>query len=182
MTLVDVDITSEPLAIEKFKTIAKNDYPLCIVGFQLKNAYDQERIRIKAKYNARDILHFQPIPNTQPIGFRGLKFECKPKFKSLIVTLNQLNTTLNEDIDAERYKKLLSKYGLTCDECYLYLRKGVYPIDGKHISTISTFKYTIEDLYNDAFDISEIPLFQVISSFTVFILCNESIFSRSLKE
>jgi hypothetical protein len=182
MTLVDVDITSEPLAIENFKSIAKNDYPFCIVGFQLKNAYDQERIRVKAKYNAEDILHFLPTPNSQPVGFRGLKLDYKPEFKSLIDTLNQFNTCLNDEINLEKYRKLLSKYDLSCDECYLYLRKGIYPVDGKCISRLSTYKYSIEDLYKDAFDVSEVPLFQVISSFTIFILCNESIFPKPLED
>jgi len=46
MTLVDIDHVEQPLELDKFKLIPLTDYPYCVIGFQLKNLYDQERIKI----------------------------------------------------------------------------------------------------------------------------------------
>jgi len=176
MTLIDVENTTEPLELEKFTLLAKDEYPCCIIGFQLKNSYDQERIQIKAKYQANDVLHFLPTAKITPVCFRGIKLKLKARFKGLVSSLSKLNTSLNEDINLDKYKKIISDYNLTCEECYLYLRRGVYPIDGKCLSQISEYKHTLEELYTDAFNMKDVPLFQAYSSFTIFILCDETIF------
>jgi hypothetical protein len=61
------------------------------------------------------------------------------------------------------------------------LRKGLYPIDGKCLADISNIDITLESLYENAFDTKNVPAFQSFSSFTIFILCNESLFPASIK-
>ena len=178
MTLVDAETTTEPLALEQFSFIDKDSYPYSLIGFLLKNSYDQERIKVKAKYKACDVIHVLPTSSATVTCFRGVKLKHKQRFNSLITALNKYNTSLNTKVPIEEYKKLLSEYGLTCDECYLYLKKGIYPIDGKWLQDFSDYKYTIEELYADAFNVKDIPYFQSFSSFTIFILCNDTIYLR----
>jgi hypothetical protein len=178
MTLVDVDNTAEPLTLEHFSFIKKEEYPYCLIGFYLKNSYDQERIRVKAKYKACDVIHVQPTSQISASCFRGVKLKHKQRFNSLIAALGEYNTSLNTKVPVDAYKKLLGDYGLTCDECYLYLKKGIYPIDGKCLQDFSDYKYSLEELYADAFNITNIPYFQSFSSFTIFILCDDTIYSK----
>jgi hypothetical protein len=181
MTLVDVNDTREPLTLDNFTIISKNKYPYSIIGFQLKNLYDQQRIKIKSKYNTKDIVHILPTVNLEATFFRGIKIYIREKYLPLIDQLKQFNTILSDDIDVNVYKNLLSEYGLTCDECFAFLRKGVYPIDGKCLSNISNIDITLESLYENAFNTKRVPIYQSFSSFTIFILCNETIYPSNNK-
>ena len=177
MTLVDVNSTADPLQLDNFYVIPKTDYPYCLFGFQLKNSYDQERIKIKSKYKVKDVIHLLPTSEMSPMCFRGIKLQLNKKLDSLIRHLQTYNISLKANISVDEYKKLLSKYNLTCNDSYAYLRKGVYPVDGSCIESITDLKWSIEELYEDAFD-NSVPFFQSFSCFTIFILCNESIFPR----
>ena len=176
MTLIDVDHTTEPLDLDKVDVLKSGEYPYCILGFQLKNSYDQERIKLKTKYKSRDIIHLLPTASIEPVCFRGLKLEIKADLTQFLTQLRELNTSLKDSVSVNAYKHLLNEYGLTCNECYAYLRKGVYPVDGSCLGRISTCKWSLEELYNDAFD-NKIPFFQSFSSFTIFILCNETVYA-----
>jgi len=179
MTFVDIDNIAEPLLLKKFDLLSDNNYPYCLIGFELKNFYDQERLKLKAKYKAKDVVHTLPTATDSYSFFRGIKLELKPKYNLLIRSLQHLNTHFgNVEVDLEKYKQILDDNDLSCDECYGYLRKGVYPIDGKCLSIISNYKHSLEHLYEDAFDL-KIPVYQSFSSFTIFILCNDTIFSKS---
>jgi hypothetical protein len=177
MTLVDIDNTAEPLQLDNFYVIPENEYPYCLFGFQLKNSYDQERIKIKSKYKVKDVIHLLPTSEASPVCFRGIKLQVNAQLLPLIKQLQSLNTSLKSDINVDEYKKLLIKFNLTCNDSYAYLRKGVYPIDGSCINKVSNENWSLEKLYNDAFD-NSIPFFQSFSCFTIYIFCNESIYPR----
>jgi hypothetical protein len=177
MTLIDVELAQEPLTIDKFKSVPVDEYPYCLIGFQLKSSYDQERISIKSKYGAKDLVHFLPKSVPVPTFFRGIKLKLKPKYASLLTQLNNYNTSFSDFVKTDVYMSLLSKYNLTCNECYAHLRKGVYPIDGSHLTDLAETDLTLDALYDDAFDTKKIPAFQSFCSFTIFILCNETIFA-----
>jgi hypothetical protein len=176
MTLVDVDSIQEPLTLDNFTVISKSKYPYSIIGFQLKNLYDQQRIRIKSKYNTKDIIHILPTVNLEATFFRGIKIYIREKYHPLLKQLSKLNLILNNEINTTIYKNLLNEYNLTCNECYAFLKKGVYPIDGQCLSKISNIDITLESLYENAFNTKSVPVFQSFSSFTIFILCNETVY------
>lgn len=182
MTLVDVDHTQEPLRLERFSVISEEKYPYSIIGFQLKNLYDQQRIKIKSKYNTKDIIHILPTANVEAAFFRGIKIFIRENYLTLINQLKTLNTILSDTINVEEYKKLLKEYDLTCNDCYASLRKGIYPVDGHCLAKISNIDITLESLYENAFDTKSIPAFQSFSTFTIFILCNDTIFSKTIKD
>jgi hypothetical protein len=177
MTMVDIDSIQEPLNLDKFRLLSDDKYPYSIIGFQLKNSYDQQGIKVKSKYNTKDIIHLLPTAKMSPTFFRGIKIHIREKYFPLIEQFKKLNTILNDSINVDVYKNLLEEYGLTCNECYAFLRKGVYPVDGSCLSKISNIDITLESLYENAFDTKNVPAFQSFSSFTIFILCNESLFT-----
>jgi hypothetical protein len=178
MTLIDVDSIQEPLQIDNFTVIPENKYPYSIIGFQLKNLYDQQRIRIKSKYNTKDIIHILPTANLEAAFFRGIKIHIREKYFPLIEQLKKLNVTLTEAIDISVYKNLLEEYHLSCNDSYAFLKKGIYPIDGHCLSKISNIDITLESLYENAFNTKKVPAFQSFCYFTIFILCNNTIFTN----
>jgi hypothetical protein len=180
MTLVDVSGTYEPIKLDNFSVIAEDKYPYSIIGFQLKNLYDQERIKVKSKYNTKDIIHILPTANIEAAFFRGIKIHIREKYSSLLKQLSKFNTILTDTVDVKLYKQLLGEYNLTCEDSYALLRKGVYPIDGKCLAEISNIDIILDSLYENAFDTKNVPAFQSFSYFTIFILCNETIYKRSL--
>jgi len=178
MTLVDINNTQEPLELDKFSVLSEKKYPYSIIGFQLKSLYDQQRIKVKSKYNTKDIIHVLPTANLEAVFFRGIKIHIREKYFPLINQLRKFNTILTTDnIDIDVYKNLLKEYNLSCDECYAFLKKGVYPIDGHCLSKISNIDITLESLYENAFNTKSVPAYQSFSSFTIFILCNETIYT-----
>jgi hypothetical protein len=178
MTLVDINNTQEPLELDKFTVIPEKKYPYSIIGFQLKSLYDQQRIKVKSKYNTKDIIHVLPTANLEAAFFRGIKIHIRENYFPLINQLRNFNTALTTDsIDINVYKNLLKEYNLSCNECYAFLKKGVYPIDGRCLSKISNIDITLESLYENAFNTKSVPAYQSFSSFTIFILCNETIYS-----
>jgi hypothetical protein len=177
MAIVDIDSTQDPLNLEGFSVLSAEKYPYSIIGFQLKNSYDQQRIKVKSKYNTKDIIHLLPTSKVTPTFFRGIKIYIREKYLPLIEQLKKLNTILTESIDVNVYKNLLEEYGLTCNECYAFLRKGIYPVDGSCLADISNIDITLDSLYENAFDTKSVPAFQSFCSFTIFILCDESLFS-----
>jgi len=180
MTLVDVNNTQEPLNLDNFSIIPESKYPYSIIGFQLKNLYDQQRIKVKSKYNTKDIIHVLPTPNLEAVFFRGIKIHIREKYFPLIDQLKKFNTILStNNIDVNVYKNLLKEYELTCDDCYAFLKKGIYPIDGSCLSDISNIDITLDSLYENAFDTKSVPAFQSFSCFTIFILCNETIYTSN---
>jgi hypothetical protein len=181
MTMVDVNSIQDPLDLDKFRLLSDDKYPYSIIGFQLKNSYDQQRIKVKSKYNTKDIIHLLPKAKVTPTFFRGIKIHIREKYLPLIEQFKKLNVIFNESISIDTYKNLLGEYGLSCNECYAFLKKGIYPIDGSCLANISNIDITLESLYENAFDTKTVPAFQSFSSFTIFILCNESLFPTSIK-
>lgn len=177
MTLINIDSAEEALKLDSFKFIPAEKYPYSIIGFQLKNFYDQQRIKLKSKYRTKDIIHPLPTSDLAVACFRGIKILIREKYQPFIEQLKKFNTVLSDRIDVTVYENLLNEYGLTCSDCYSFLKKGVYPVDGKCLSEISNIDITLESLYEDAFNTKNVPAYQSFSSFTIFILCNETIYS-----
>jgi hypothetical protein len=177
MNLVDVDLVSEPPVTEGCNLIASNNYPFCLLGFQIKNSYDQQRLQLKDKYKTNTYVHRLPNSEGELSFFRGIKITPKADISNLLRQLENFNTSLNE-IPLKHYESVLSNYKLSCKNCYSFLKKGVYPIDGECVNTFAKEVINLDSLYDDGFDTDQIPPFQSYAYFTIFILENKSIFKR----
>lgn len=179
MNFIDISFAGEPVNTDSFQFLHENDYPTVMIGFIIKNKYDQERLQIKKIYNPVNYIHFLTAKNIQPMFLRGLKITAKSKYIPLINQLEQLNLTLPAEINLKFYNNLLSEYNLTCDDCFSFLQKGIYPIDGKYISDIAKETYNLEDLYANSFD-DICPSFQRLGYYTIFVLSNKTTTSFKL--
>lgn len=175
MNFIDVDLAIEPLTPTGCNFIADKNYPFCLLGFQLKNAYDQSRLQFKKDYNIVDYVHFLPDSNATPLFFRGLSVKPNQSINNLFKQLELFTVSLAE-LPTKKYEHVLSEYRLTCKDCYGSLQKGVYPIDGECINLITDDNIDLHDLYTNAFDTNNVPLFQACSYFTIYILSNKSIY------
>jgi hypothetical protein len=175
MNLINTDLAIEPLATSSGSFIADKDYPVCVLGFQLKNLYDQCRLQLKSSYKFRDYIHFLPGSDATPTFFRGVIFSPKNNFLNLFRQLENFNLSLS-DLPIKHYKNLLNEYSLTCNNCYAFLQKGIYPVDSECITKVSKNNFDLTDLYTNAFNTKEVPSFQLYGYFTIFILSNKSVF------
>jgi len=165
MKLLDVELVNESLDIESFSYLCDQDYPYVMLGFQLKNLYDQKRIQINKKFESHDFIHFVPQELMMPKFFRGIKINVQKKYIPLI---NELASKVNYTL--EKYKVLLEQYNLSCDSCYAYFNNGVYPIDSEFVNTISTFQGPATCILST----EEIAHFQAISYPVIYILNNKN--------
>ena len=71
-----------------------------------------------------------------------------------------------EYIDSYTYNKIISENNLSCDENFIFLEDGLYPLDEKHIDQyIPDFQYV--SFFDDDL---EMPIHQKIKSVKMFIL------------
>ena len=181
MNLLGVDLAEQPLDIDSFSYLDDKDYPLFLLGFQLKNLYDQKRLIIKKEYNPIDVIHFVPGESIMPKFFRGIKINFNSRFNYFVNKLEALSTSSTEKIDNKYYTELLNEYGLSCNNCFAYLRKGVYPIDSEHLDLISDTKLKQKDLYTNMLDVSSVSGFQALGYFVIYVLSNKNIYNTTTK-
>jgi len=179
MTVLDINLAEEPLDIDTFSYLSDSDYPVTLLGFQLKNLYDQKRLIIKKEYNPIDIIHLVPDETVMPKFFRGIKITPLKRFDYLIKQLEALGSLNNETINKDFYTEILNENNLSCNNCFAYLRKGVYPIDSEHLEYFTDSKLTQEDLYTKMLDNSLINNFQSLGYFVIYVLSNKNIYKTT---
>jgi len=181
MVLLDSSLTEDPVNLENFKFLNSNDYPYCLVGYEIKNQYDERRLSIPSSHKPLNIAHFEPTNKFALRFFRGSQIRPKARFASLIKQLEDLNLTLQENISPLYYSELLSDYGLNCDGSLYRLGKGVYPINCKCLNDFSLHSYDLASLYSGDHT-SEIMPFQRIAPMNIFVLSNKSINNLTLEQ
>ena len=177
MTLVDVDLATEPPSLKGYTQIPGERYPFCLLGFQIKSSYDEQRLQLKSKHNAKDYVHVLPNSQKEMTFFRGIKVTPRQELLPLLSRLESFNVSLN-DTPHKHYAYTLNEYGLTCKNCYSHYQRGIYPIDGECINQFAREDIDLNELYASGFDTKLVPHFQSYAYFTIFILENKSIFKR----
>jgi len=180
MNILGLDLVDEPLDIDTFSYLDDVDYPYCVLGFQLKNLYDQKRLVFKKEFNSKDVIHLVPNDAVMPKFFRGIKLKLKNEFVPFLRHIEMLGSTNKLAINTENYKTILKQYGLTCDNCFAYLNKGIYPIDSECLNKISTQQFNIDSLYSDYLE-SNSPAFQSLGYFVIYILSNKNYYETTTK-
>ena len=179
MSMISIEHAEEPINIDGFSYVNDYDYPYCMLGFQIKNFYDQKRLRISNKFISKDIIHFVPNETVLPKFFRGMRINIKPKYAPLIKQIDSLGINRNT-VSVEYYKNILNEYNLKCDNCFAYLCKGVYPIDSEYLNIISDSKININNLYNEVLDTNSLG-FQSYGYFVIYILSNKNTLNTTTK-
>ena len=141
MEMVNVELCEVPVIIDNYKTYELKELPKVILGFQIKNKFDEDRLQFKSGFSARRIIHFGrtiELEPLEPILFYGLEINVLPEYKELIHTLDTFNSVFMKyhKVGAnfiEQYQNHLKQFGLSCVECYRYLKDGIFPIDLKYL-------------------------------------------------
>lgn len=179
MKIIDVETSVDAIKPDGFDVIPSFKYPYCLLGFQLKNSYDQQRYFIPKKYKPVDIVHFINNPESIPLFFRGIKITPTYKLLDFIdkITLKQFYRLGN--LDNETYNTTLAQCALTCEECWSYLRPGVYPIDNKFLNELCSDNINLNVLYNEIIENKDIPYFQSLGYIAIYILDNKNVVNSS---
>lgn len=128
--------------------------PVVFIGTCIRSQYDENRISIKESFNPKRITHCDRF-------LYGAIF--LPKMEHLLMAEKAKKV---EYIDLYTYNKIICENNLSCDENFIFLEDGLYPIDEKHIC-----QYIPNFEYNSFFDDDpEMPIHQKIKSVKMFIL------------
>jgi hypothetical protein len=170
MNIIDVNARDIPVDPINFKPLSSEKYPYCLLGFELKNQYDQLRHKIPCDYKSEDILHIVGFPEPTIFFFRGININPTSKLQKLIDNLAAFKFSLMSDTSTNTYEKLLKENNLACETCKNNMRPGVYPIDGKFINDLAQNTINLTDLYEKIFKDEDIPYFQSIGYITLYVL------------
>ena len=151
------------------------ELPKVILGFVIKNVYDQERLRIKSILQPKNILHHYGDDGRHvPIHFHGIELTPSGKVTHLCSVIHNA-----QPINIQSYKNILKYNNLTCSGCSGYMKDGVYPIDIRCLSSLSTNRFKSNYLYlRSLLDTNDsLPWFSSWSNFNIFMLCPSTLCS-----
>ena len=180
MALLDVNLCEQPLDVEEFSYLSDTDYPLCMLGFQIKNLYDQKRLVINKSFNPISVIHFVPNEPLEPKFFKGIRIAFKNKYLPLLKQLDALGTDHSIKLTKNFYDNLLTKYNLKCDDCYAFLNRGIYPINGEYLNNLTDSKINMDDLYSKVLNTES--GFQSYGYFSIYVLSNKNIQNTTTKK
>ena len=163
--MIHYSLAETPVRIEEYTTLLKTDKPLLLLGSIIKNRYDEARLVFNESARIKSII----IGDTT---IKGIQLD-----PSLVLNLDllfeQLKLVSDHTLTPEFYKKTLKQFNLSSSECYSYLRKSIYPINGECITTITSSTLPISEYYDLLFDKTAACSWQNISYLTLFILINK---------
>lgn len=180
MNILGLNLVDEPLDIDTFSYLDDKDYPFVVLGFQLKNLYDQKRLVFKKEISSEDIIHLVPNDAIMPKFFRGIKIKLKKEFIPFVKHLEMQGSTNKSTINTDTYKTILKQYNLTCDNCFAHLNKGIYPIDSECLNKLSVQQFDIDSLYTDYLEANS-PIYQSLGYFVIYILSNKNYYETTTK-
>ena len=186
---VQLSLTTEPVAVKDYVDYSPNALPRVVLGFKIKNKFDESRTIIKSKYRPKRILHFRWTSQLEPVFLHGVELTCKPRFASLLTSLKSNRIIWESDTYNDclsNYRATLSDYGLSCDDCFSYFSDGMYPVDVKHLNNIShkSFANEIETGLGNMLQKTKHPWYCTLPNFKIFIITWSSgySFDYSLKQ
>ena len=165
----------QPVTIKEYKIYNVKELPKIFLGIRVKNKFDEQRLKIKSKYNPQLVSHFTYRNELEPVYLYGVEIKPKPRFKKLFTSLNKADTyTLNMSPAKflQVYVEALNKFGLSCDTCYRYLSDGMYPVDICNLQYISkrTFSREINTGFECMMEKKTDPWYLSLHNFNIFIL------------
>jgi hypothetical protein len=144
------DLVEQPVSTKNYQIYNINELPKALLCIRCNSKFDEKRLQIKRTYKPKLVSHFEMISQLEPIFLYGIEINVEPSFYPLIDTLNderfipRNKISSSPDFFVQSYSHLLKKYDLSCNDCFGFLKDGVYPVDIKHLNTISKKDFTSE--------------------------------------
>ncbi len=167
----------QPATVNKYKHYSAVELPKIILGFVIKNKYDESRLKIKPLMQPKSIAHdIGDHDKLSTMHFHGIELEPTKRVGHLCSTIHRAMP-----ITPDSYMNILKYNRLSCDNCIGLLRDGVYPIDIKCLPVLSRnkFKTDYTRLRTMLETNDDLPWFSSWSDFNIFMLC-PSFLSKNL--
>ena len=176
MEVSPVKLVEQNIDSSEYTDYNINDLPKIVLGFNIRNKYDEERLKIKPMLRPKNIRHFYGEEHKlNPMYFHGI--ELKPRNK-----VNHLCSIINAamPVNIDSYRNILKYNRLSCTNCYHHLRDGVYPIDVECLQKLSRNKYKSNYLFLRSFleHNEKLPWFANWSNFNIFMLCPSILYKQ----
>lgn len=175
MYSVDVSEQHIPVECEMFKIVPKNKYPLCMLGYEIKNLFDQKYCTISKKYKPKDIVQLTKLPTTTPVFLRGVTFTPNIYFLNLIEKLTDYRNASFNTITRNTYSKILHTNNLSCKYSLNSLHDGVYPFDSECLSKLTRDKNILGSLYEDMMRDTCVPSYLKLKYYKIFLLLDTKV-------
>lgn len=138
---------------------------IMLYGVQIQSAYDHARIQIQEK--------FSPIRvQIDDSYFYGLRLNPNKRMNQIISRI--CSVPMDHENYVDMYRSRLKMYKLSCDDCWSYLKKKIFPLDAsnlEHVTINSTYNMKPSELLIT--DSEHIPWFTQYTDFKIFILNNK---------
>ena len=167
-------LTEQPVETSEYRPYDIESLPKLILGFNIKNRYDQERLKFKYKYQPKNILHFicklDDCINDElePMYIHGIELEKTDKIDHILELIDNA-----QPISLHGYRNILKYNDLSCETCYSFVADGLYTIDIEHLSKIcEDFNKTKFSKLREMLEPTpeDLPWFSSWSAFKIFLL------------
>lgn len=134
-----------------YQVLTNVELPAFFLGFKIYNKWEDTEFILPQSVNPQKLIH---LLDEAPCFLYGtILSSVKPQFKKLI---NNIYYKRNIDYSCtiDDYKHLLELYNLSFDSCYKHFTNGIYPIDLKHITTITTDDIQLSSILHEYLQIN----------------------------
>lgn len=168
-TIAPTRLADQPVDLKRYKRFQSIEFPKIILGFVIRNKYDEQRLQIKPIMQPKRIAHdFGDHDHLSTMTFHAVELQGTPQVNHLCEAIHRASP-----ITMDSYRNILQYNRLSCDACSQMLRDGVYPIDIKCLPLLSKNRYKTDYVWlrtlletND-----DLPWFSSWSNFNIFMLC-----------
>lgn len=159
----------QPVNCSKYKRYNVLQLPKIILGFAIRNQYDEQRLRIKSVMRPKNISHVCGDDDQHIMRFHAIELNGNTRVNHLCSTIHRASP-----ITPESYRNILKYNRLSCDTNTQLLRDGVYPIDVKCLPLLSRNKFRTDYIWlRSLLETNEdLPWFSSWSNFNIFMLCS----------
>lgn len=165
--MIDIEL-SEQLPSSPFPTLKEKELPCLFFGFNIRNEYDNQRLKINEKYNPSRICYI--LPDFNAFLLYGIKLTPNKHVKTIFNIVEQRKKTLT----LTAYENILNEFNLTCKETHGWFKPEwrIYPIDFENLKLVCDDHFnTDKKIFQHMLDIDEkVFEFQKFSSLRLFLI------------
>ena len=163
--MVHYSLAEESVNLNNYNILPSMDTPYIFLGTIVKHRYDEDRLRFNHP-NVKCI-------RVNDTAIRGVFLNVKSN-SNFDLLLKQLKLISDKDLSTDFYERVLNTFNLSSSECYGNLKRGIYPINGNHVSQLTNSGTSISTYYEQLFDTTGFYSWQGLSHLTLFVLINKS--------
>lgn len=169
----------QPVTKNKYRLMKSTELPRLIMGFVMKNKYDERRLRIKNMLRPISVSHeYRDDDKMSKVHIHGVELDAQAVVSHLCETIHRA-----KPITTQSYMNILKYNRLSCNNCSQHLRDGVYPMDITCLPRLSKNRHRSDYLYLRSMleHDEDLPWFSSWTEFNIFMLCPGNIQTTQYK-